>query len=117
MDRTVDRTVIDRNTVPNWRKPYKIRWCTVIMVPYRITVNRTVHRRVTTLTDILLSHVVISGPKQTCFMLSLFGMIQSLYQEARKVMHINNIFCSNVTSGTKHVLCPLSGDGKHARSK
>jgi hypothetical protein len=49
MDRTVDRTVIDRNTVPNLRKPYKIRWCTVITVPYRITVNRTVHRRVTTL--------------------------------------------------------------------
>jgi hypothetical protein len=41
MDRTVHRTVIDRNTVPNLRKPYKIR--------YRITVNRTVHRRVTTL--------------------------------------------------------------------
>ena len=49
MDRTVDRTVIDRNTVPNLRKPYKIRWCTVITVPYRITVNHTVHRRVTTL--------------------------------------------------------------------
>jgi len=49
MDRTVDRTVIDRNTVPNLRKPYKIRWCTVITVPYCITVNRTVHRRVTTL--------------------------------------------------------------------
>ena len=49
MDRTVDRTVIDRNTVPNLRKAYKIRWCTVITVPYRITVNRTVHRRVTTL--------------------------------------------------------------------
>jgi hypothetical protein len=49
MHRTVDRTVIDRNTVPNLRKPYKIRWCTVITVPYRITVNRTVHRRVTTL--------------------------------------------------------------------
>jgi len=49
MDRTVHRTVIDRNTVPNLRKPYKIRWCTVITVPYRITVNRTIHRRVTTL--------------------------------------------------------------------
>jgi hypothetical protein len=49
MDRTVDRTVIDRNTVPNLRKPYKIRWCTVITVLYHITVNRTVHRRVTTL--------------------------------------------------------------------
>jgi hypothetical protein len=49
MDRTVHRTVIDRNTVPNLQKPYKIRWCTVITVPYRITVNRTVHRRVTTL--------------------------------------------------------------------
>jgi hypothetical protein len=49
MDRTVDRTVIDRNTVPNLQKPYKIRWCTVITVPYHITVNRTVHRRVTTL--------------------------------------------------------------------
>ena len=49
MDCTVDRTVIDRNTVPNLRKSYKIRWCTVITVPYRITVNRTVHRRVTTL--------------------------------------------------------------------
>jgi hypothetical protein len=49
MDRTVDRTVIDRNTVPNLRKPYKIRWCIVITVPYRITVNRTLHRRVTTL--------------------------------------------------------------------
>ena len=31
------------------RIPYKLRWCTVITVPYRITVNRTVHRRVTTL--------------------------------------------------------------------
>ena len=49
MDRTVDRTVIDSNTVPNLRKTYKIRWCTVITVPYRITVNRPVHRRVTTL--------------------------------------------------------------------
>ena len=49
MDRSVDCSVIDRNTVPNLRKPYKLRWCTVITVPYRITVNRTVHRRVTTL--------------------------------------------------------------------
>jgi hypothetical protein len=55
MDRTADRTVIDRNTVPNLQKPYKIRWCTVIMVPYRITVNRTVHRRVTTLYSTQLS--------------------------------------------------------------
>ena len=56
MDRTVDRTVIGRDTVPNLRKPYKIRWCTVITVPYRITVNRTVHRRVTTL-NIMINKV------------------------------------------------------------
>ena len=60
MDRTVDRTVIDRNTVPNLRKPYKIRWCTVITVPYRITVNRTVHRRVTTLIS-MHSHESCAG--------------------------------------------------------
>jgi hypothetical protein len=42
MDRTVDRTVIDRNTVPNSQKPYKIRWCTVITVPYRTVLPSTV---------------------------------------------------------------------------
>ena len=57
MDRTVDRTVIDRNTVPNLRKPYKLRWCTVITVLYRITVNRTVHHRVTTL---MLSNILLT---------------------------------------------------------
>jgi len=59
MDRTVDHTVIDRNTVPNLRKPYKIWWCTVITVPYRITVNRTVHCRVTTLASMLFSCSVL----------------------------------------------------------
>jgi len=60
MDRTVHCTVIDRNTVPNLRKLYKIRWCTVITVPYRITVNRTVHRRVTTLTVYICQYKILA---------------------------------------------------------
>ena len=80
MDRTVDRTVIDRNTVPNLRKAYKIRWCTVITVPYRITVNRTVHRRVTTL---IISYVKL------CTARALYGYTphRRKYFFIRKALH------------------------------
>jgi hypothetical protein len=83
----MDRTVIDRNTVPILRKTYKLRWCTVITVAYCITVNRTVHRRVTTLIVFEGKHEVVCLHMQHTTPFLSHGTLQSAVCLLQSIVH------------------------------